>query len=301
MNVQRSRTPMLTFLLGVVVMPLATLSASAVAQRNRPSTYDSVNAFVGTWAARRPGENTPFLVLKLRASNGELAGTVSHFKLGVIGNGTITGTPLLGESPVAHLTIGHGDLFFMWGEPPLGGDDAKFVLEGTKKAMLVIMVSGEQGQEIMANNPAASGFNPVIYMSREAETDNGKQTESSAEKWEIGNMAGLINTAEAQYKFAHGIYANYATLLHSGQLKETGGREFTLVPRSLQSETDPLPGYRLRLLLSRDGSSYQLSIQQKTADCGTGLFSDETGVIFEGHALDVDARQGSCNNAQQEN
>lgn len=290
---------MLALLLGVVVMRLATLSTSAVAQTNRPATYDPLNAFVGTWAAKRPGENTPFLILKLQESNSKLSGTMSHFKIGVIGNGTIIGNPGMGESPVAGLTVGDGDLRFVWGEPPLGGDEAKFVLEGTKKAQVVIMVSPEQMQKIMAETPGASGFNPVIYVSREAEADTGRQPESSAEKWEIGIMAGLINTAEAQYKFVHGIYANYATLLRSGQLKETGGREFTLLPRNFQSEADPLPGYRFRLLISQDGSSYQLSIQERTADCGTGLFSDETGVVFEGHALD--AWQGGCNTGQQEN
>ena len=113
-------------------------------------------------------------------------------------------------------------------------------------------------------------------------------------------LVGLINTAEAQYKFAHGVYADYAKLLRSGQLKDTGGREFTVLPWNLQSETDPLPGYRLRLLVAPHGVSYQLSIQQATADCGTGLFSDETGVIFEGHALDVDPRQSRCNTGQHE-
>jgi hypothetical protein len=98
-------------------------------------------------------------------------------------------------------------------------------------------------------------------------------------------MARLINTAEAQYKFTNGRYADYSTLLHSGQLKETDGHEFKISPRNLESETDPLPGYRLRLLIPSDASSYQLSIREKTADCGRGLFSDETGVIFEGQPV----------------
>src|SRR5208283_11431 len=213
-------------------------------------------------------------------------------------HGTIMGNPEMGETPIADLIIGDGDLRFVWGEPPLDGDEAKFVLEGTKKGQVVIMVSPEQMRKIMADNPGASGFNPVIYVSREAETEDEKHTERSAEKWETRTMMGLINTAEAQYKFAHGVYANYATLLRSGQLKKAGGREFTLLPRNLQSETDPLPGFRLRLLISRDGSSYQLSIQERTTDCGTGLFSDETGVIFEGHVLD--ARQSRCNPGQQQ-
>ena len=300
MILQRSRTPMRTFLLGIVVVRLATFCAPALAQTNEASRYDPLNAFVGTWTANRPGESAPFLVLKLHESDGKLSGTMNHFKLAVIRSGTISGNPGIGESAVADLTVRNGDLGFVWGEPPLAGDEAKFVLEGTKKAMIVVMVSAGQMQKIMADNPNASGFNPVIYVSREegTDTDNQRQAESSPEKWKVGGLVGLINTAEAQYKFAHGTYANYATLLHSGQLKETGMREFTNTPRNLPSETDFLPGYRLRLLLSQDGSSYQLSIQEKTADCGTGLFSDETGVIFEGHALDP--RQSRCNTGQHE-
>jgi hypothetical protein len=287
MNVRQSGTSSRTFLLGVMVMRLAALCAPALAQTNQSSGHDPVNAFVGTWTAKAQGESTPFLVLKLHEGNGKLTGTMSHFKIGVTRNGTITGNPVPGESPVADLTVGDGDLRFVWGEPPLGGDEAKFVLEGTRKAQVVIIVSPEQMQEIRAANPRAAGFNPVIYVSRETASDNQKQTERSAEeKLEAGIMARLIDTAEAQYKFAHGTYASYETLLSSGQLKKTGGREFALLPRNLQSETDPLPGYRLRLLISHDGNSYQLSIQEKTADCGAGLFSDETGVIFEGHALD---------------
>jgi hypothetical protein len=233
--------------------------------------------------------------LKLHESDGKLTGTMDHFKLAVIGNGTITGTPEIGEHPVADLTIRNGDLGFEWGEPPLDGHAAKFVLEGTKKAMIVLMVAAKEIQKIMADNPKARRFNPVIYVSREERTDTESQgnAEGSAQKWQVGMLVGLINTAEARYKFAHAVYADYATLLRSGQLKDTGGREFTVLPGNLQSETDPLPGYRLRLLVSPDGSSYQLSIQEKT-DCGTGLFSDETGVVFEGHPLDADPRQGNC-------
>lgn len=195
------------------------------------------------------------------------------------------------ESPVADLALVDGDLDFVWGgDPPLRGDRAKFVVEGTRKAVLVILVSGEQVQQIMADNPGASGFNPVVYMTRDEQTDNEKQTRSPVEKWEVGMMARLINTAEAQYKFAKGRYADYATLLSSGQLKETGGREFTLVPGNLQSESNPLPGYRLRLLISSDGGSYELSIRDKTADCATGFFSDETGLIFEGLARECPAK-----------
>ena len=274
----------------LVVATVSAASPSALAKTNRARTA-SLQAFVGTWVAKAPGENTPFLVLKLVEHDGKLTGTMSHFKIAVAGNGRVIGTPATpGESPIADLTVRGGDLSFVWGgDPPLHGGQCKFVLEGSQKASLIILVTAEEMQKIMADNSGASGFNPVVSMTREAETK--EQTERPAEKWEAAFMARLINTAEAQYKFANGSYADYATLLRSGQLRETGGREFTVLPGNWQSETNPLPGYRVRLWISSDGSSYQLSIRKKTADCGTGLFSDETGVVLDGQPSDCPAMQ----------
>jgi hypothetical protein len=275
MNLQRSRAPMLMLLLGIVVMRLATLSTLVLGQTNRVST-NARHAFVGTWVARAPGEKAPFLVL---------SGIMTHSGLAVKGTGRIVGTHgMQDEFPIEDLNVSDGDLGFVWsGDSPLRGDRVKFVLEGTTKAQLVIVVRDEQMQKILADNPDASGFNPVIYLDRELESEPETQAANPAkDSWEPGMMAVLINIAEAQYKLVRGVYADYPTLLRSGQLKETGGREFTVLPGNLQSISDPLPGYRLELLTSPNGSSYQLSIQQKARDCGVGLFTDETGVIFEG-------------------
>jgi hypothetical protein len=213
---------------------------------------------------------------------------MSHFKIGVVGTGRIVGSQVTAaESPVSDLTVSEGELGFVWsGDPPLRGGQVRFVAQGTKVAYLLIPVSIEEMKKIMSDSPGASGFIPIIWMRRKSETRNEKQQESSAEKWEITTEASLINAAEFQYRFANGIYADYSTLLRSGLLQETGARQFTLVPKNIQSASDPLPGYLLRLMLSSDGSSYQFLIQEKTsADCAPGVFSDETGVIFEGHTL----------------
>jgi hypothetical protein len=280
----------MTYLVGMVAGGIAaTITlAPALTQTNRASTFDPVSAFVGTWAATKPNENTPFLTLKLRESDGKLIGTMSHFKIGVVGTGRIVGSQVIAaESPISDLTVTEGELSFVWsGDPPLHGGQVGFVVQGTKVAYLLIPVSIEEMKKIMSDSPGASGFIPIIWMRRKPETGNEKQQESSAEKWEITTEASLINAAEFQYRFAHGIYADYSALLRSGELQKTGGRQFTLVPKNLQSATDPLPGYLLRLLVSPDGSSYQLSIQEKTpTDCAPGVFSDETGVIFDGHTL----------------
>ena len=280
----------MTYLVGMVAGGIAaTITlAPALTQTNRASTFDPVSAFVGTWAATKPNENTPFLTLKLRESDGKLIGTMSHFKIGVVGTRRIVGSQVIAaESPISDLTVTEGELSFVWsGDPPLHGGQVGFVVQGTKVAYLLIPVSIEEMKKIMSDSPGASGFIPIIWMRRKPETGNEKQQESSAEKWEITTEASLINAAEFQYRFTHGIYADYSTLLRSGELQKTGGRQFTLVPKNLQSATDPLPGYLLRLLVSPDGSSYQLSIQEKTpTDCAPGVFSDETGVIFDGHTL----------------
>ena len=280
----------MTYLMGMVARGIAAtmILAPALTQTSRDSTFDPVSAFVGTWTATKPNESIPFLTLKLRESGGKLIGTMSHFKIGVVGTGRIIGSQVMAaESPVSDLTVSAGEVGFAWsGDPPLHGGHVRFVVQGTKVAYLLIPVSIEEMKKIMSDSPGASGFIPIIWMRRNPEAGNEKQHESSVEKWEITTEASLINAAEFQYRLANGIYADYSTLLRSGLLQETGARQFTLVPKNPQSATDPLPGYLLRLMVSPDGSSYQFSIQEKTsADCAAAVFSDETGVIFDGHTL----------------
>ena len=65
----------------------------------------------------------------------------------------------------------------------------------------------------------------------------------------------------------------------------------TVVTIDLKSETDPLPGYDIRLVVSRDGQSYKFSIVQKTtAECAPGYDSDEKGVIVESHVGECSAK-----------
>jgi hypothetical protein len=285
MNIQRTALMHLACVVaGVTAAVIA--EPPALAQTSRAARFDPLNAFVGTWAAMKPNENTPYLVLKLRESSGKLIGTMSHFKISVVGNGRIVGSPLMtAETPVSNLTVSEDELDFTWsGDSPLQGGQVRLFIEGTEVAYLLIPVSTEEMKKIMADSPGARGFTPVIWMRREPEAGNETQREGSAKKWEIMTTARLINAAEFSYRFKNGTYADYPTLVRSGELQKTGARKFTLGPKTLDSETNPLPGYLLRLLVSPDGTSYQFSILEKTrADCAPGLYSDETGVIFEGH------------------
>lgn len=288
-------------LLTVSVLAAGTIF-TARTHANPAATYDSMQAFGGSWIAKTPGEDTPYLVLRFGVDKGKLTGTTTHFKIKLIGKGAVTGSPdpaRPGESHLGDLRLWGSDLGFTWdGDSRLQTVPAKFMLQGSQQALLVLLLSSEKiqaQQEIMKESPGATGFKPAILLRREMETGDQGQAESATQHWEAGFMARLINTAEVQYKFANGHYADYHTLVASGQLKDTDQHEFTVLPDHYQSETNPLSGYRLRLLLSPDANSYQLSIQEKAADCGMNIFTDETGIIFEGHAAECqeNSREGS--------
>jgi hypothetical protein len=288
MNLPGTRAATLVSLISLAAaLVMAASSLPARAQTNPAVSDDPLNAYIGTWIAKAPGENTPYLELKFQENDGKLSGTTTHFRMKVIGKGQVIGSPeTAGESPLRGLTIGGAELFFGWdGDLRFQGLKAKFTLQGTRQAFLIFGLPAEKQQEIMKENPGATGFSPQILLRREMAEGTNAPTERTTPPWEARFMADLINTAEAQYKSAKGSYADYHTLVQSGQLEDTDSREFKILPEHFRSETDPLPGYRLRLLLSPDASSYQLSIQED-ADCGTGLFTEEAGIVLEGRASD---------------
>jgi len=272
---------------GIMAVP------SLPAQTGQARRFDPLEMYIGIWVATKPGESTPFLVLKFAERDGKLTGTMSHFKIGVIGHGTIVGEPLASaDSPVMDSKVEDGKVVFMWSaDPPLRGGRVEFVGQGTRVARLMIPVTPPESTAILAASPGADGFNPVISMHRPAEAGSGSEPADSHVEWRIADAVRLINEAEFQYRFAHGTYADYAALLRSGQLRQTARTGFTIVPVDLQSAADLLPGDSIRLLVSPDHGSYLLSIQQKTsAKCAIGLFSDETGVTFEGQPAECLAR-----------
>lgn len=232
--------------------------------------------------ATNPGESAPFLVLRLSEAGGKLTGTMSHFKIGGVRHGDIIWSPLtFAESPISDLKLSDSSLWFVWsGAPPFHGGDMKFVAEGNDVAYLNFFVSSDEMGKIFADNPGLGGLTPTIQLHREGKVGGEERQKGSPDEWTVPFTARLINEAEFQYRFDHGVYADYSTLLRSGQLGRTSGLNWTVVPIDLQSETDPLLGYAIQLQLSPDGTSYQLSIVKKiSADCKSTVFSDETGAI----------------------
>lgn len=274
----------------VAVLTTSVTLAAALSQENGVTAYDPLKAYVGTWVATNPGESTPFLVLTLSEANGVLTGTMSPFTDSGVRNGKIVWRPLpYAETPISDLKISDSNLLFHWvGDPPLHAGDVKFVAEGTDVAYIDIPLSQKETSRILADNRGLRELSPTIHLRREGATSGEYQETVSAQDWGEESTTVLINQAEFQYKFDHGVYADYLTLLHSGQLGRTKGFNFTIVPIDLNSETDPFPGHVVFLLVSSDGNSYFLQIKWRvSADCSALFSSDQTGVMTE-------SRTGEC-------
>jgi hypothetical protein len=254
--------------------------AVALAQSRPAGKFDPLSTYVGTWVATNPGESAPFLVLRLSVVNAKLQGTMSHFKIGGVRNGELVLSPLtFAESPISDLTLSNSSFWFVWGgDAPFRGGEMKFIAEGTNVARLNLFMNPGEGDEIFDHNKGLRGLPPLIQLHREGTVVSQDQLRDQADDWKPLATVRLINEAEVQYRFDHGVYADYATLLNSGQLERTGGHNWTVVPVNLQLKSEPLPGYVIRLGLSSQG--YKVSIVGKTsANCTFGLFSNETGVV----------------------
>jgi hypothetical protein len=106
------------------------------------------------------------------------------------------------------------------------------------------------------------------------------------------NMARAINTAEAGYKKAHGVFATWDTFISNGDFSDTGTK---WAPESLPAVAHAMygrgpeivPGWKLRLNLSKDATAYDLVLEDVTdPKCRYAVFSDERGLIRQGRAID---------------
>jgi hypothetical protein len=96
------------------------------------------------------------------------------------------------------------------------------------------------------------------------------------------NAVRALNTAEMRYFKAHSKYATAEELSASPELKQMQASR--IWPKAMTASAQPLPDYKLRILTSADGKSYQLSLI-RDASPKTALFSDENGIIYQAEPI----------------
>jgi hypothetical protein len=106
------------------------------------------------------------------------------------------------------------------------------------------------------------------------------------------NIVRAINTAEAHYKQAHGVYASWTTLIGNGDFTDSGTK---WAPESMPTvahamygpSPEIVPGWKLRITLSKDASAYDLLLEDvNDPKCGYAVISDERGLVRQGRSVD---------------
>jgi hypothetical protein len=108
------------------------------------------------------------------------------------------------------------------------------------------------------------------------------------------NLARAINAAEANYKKNHGVYATWDILLANGDFTDTGTKwapeSFPTVAHAMYGPgPEIVPGWKLRLILSKDGTAYDLLLEDVTdPKCSYTVFSDERGRVRQGKSVECE-------------
>ncbi|HEV2422228.1 MAG TPA: hypothetical protein VGS59_11015 [Candidatus Acidoferrales bacterium] len=96
----------------------------------------------------------------------------------------------------------------------------------------------------------------------------------------------LINTAEMNYKEAHGSYATWDELIPSGAISEREKPRTMFQGLRLSVRPEVTPGWVLDLVTAANGQGYELSLRNLPDKCGFSFFSDQRGIIYQGGWID---------------
>ena len=108
------------------------------------------------------------------------------------------------------------------------------------------------------------------------------------------NIVKAISAAEANYKKNHGMYATWDTLLSTGDFSDRGTKwaseSFPTVAHAMYGPgPEIVPGWKLRLTLSKDGNAYDLLLEDVTdPKCSFAVFTDDRGRIRQGQAIECE-------------
>ena len=108
------------------------------------------------------------------------------------------------------------------------------------------------------------------------------------------NIVKAISAAEANYKKKHGVYATWDTLLSTGDFSDRGTKwaseSFPTVAHAMYGPAPEIvPGWKLRLNLSKDGNAYDLLFEDVTdPKCSFAIFTDDRGRIRQGKAIECE-------------
>lgn len=136
---------------------------------------------------------------------------------------------------------------------------------------------------VIAFLAALQGVCPFLATATNAAGADGDTLDQAA-------VVRLIRSAESDYFQAAARYGTFAELVQSGQLARMAAQSpvysQALQLLKLQSDSQPIPGFVLGLTVTSDGMGYQLSLKAAGGTCLPAWFTDQTGILYEGKAVE---------------
>lgn len=132
---------------------------------------------------------------------------------------------------------------------------------------------------------------PLSHAVAQRATSPGLQDRENERRSLAVNMMRAINTAEAHYKKTQGTYVTWSTLIANGDFTDSGTK---WAPESIPTVSHAMygpgpeivPGWKLRLILSKDAASYDLVLEDvNDPKCSYAIFSDDRGLIRQGKSI----------------
>jgi hypothetical protein len=97
----------------------------------------------------------------------------------------------------------------------------------------------------------------------------------------------VINAAEYDYRTDHGRFGSWHEVCAAGDVTNLLQTWPKIRGLSIAPSDEVIPGYRLTLLVADEGMAYSVSLHDmKTHGCGLSVFSDQSGLIYQGTIID---------------
>jgi hypothetical protein len=106
------------------------------------------------------------------------------------------------------------------------------------------------------------------------------------------NVVAAINAAEANSKKKTGAYTTWETLYNTGEFTSNGTKwapESMPTVRNAMFSSGPeiVPGWKLRLTISKDGKAYSLLLEDvNDPKCHYAIVSDDSGIIRQSRSIE---------------
>lgn len=119
------------------------------------------------------------------------------------------------------------------------------------------------------------------------QTNPDKAVEAARIRDKAIEAVRLINAAEYDYRKSFGHFSTWPEVYGSSAVRNLLQTWPKINELSIAPSDEVIPGFRLSLLVGEEGGAYSVALREmKGNGCGISVFSDQSGLIYEGKVVD---------------